>query len=137
MIYFLYRKFGVKIVKKKLKFEQKKELSDSINLKDSDLWRRAQAILFSEQNLSLIEFFQLTRYSFSYILNLKNKYLKDGLKSLESKKKERKLGRLLTPSQREQIGIILNSKNPSDFWPGAQLTWSLSHLAALINVITI
>lgn len=117
---------------KKLSFEQKRELEAFIKWgTDAKEVRRAQAILFVDAQTSYGTIESLTQFKERAVLSFRQRYLKEGLKGIEHKRKG-KPKRLLTLKQRQEILHFLTATTPQDH--GYETTfWSTSVLAHLIQ----
>jgi transposase len=117
---------------KKLSSNQKSELQNLIKLgADAKEVRRAQAILFldSQANYETIE--TLTQFKERAVLAFRQRYLKDGLKGIEHKRKG-KPKRLLCSNQRNEVLNFLTTTTPKDHGYDIDF-WSTSVLAHLIQ----
>ena len=76
--------------------------------------RKAQAVLMLNQEIKITIIKQATLYGRRQIYELREKYLKQGLKIIEDKQKG-KPKKLLTQSQLKEIDRTLKTKTPEDF----------------------
>lgn len=116
----------------KLNTEQKQELENFVQIsEDSKEIRRAQAVLLVnvETNYGLIQ--SLTGFRERSVLVFRQRYLKDGLKGLENKRKGKPKA-LLSLSQREAILNFLTETTPKDHGYESEF-WSTSILSHLIK----
>jgi len=99
----------------KLSKKQDKELRNVIycNKHSSREIKRAQAIILIDKEIDIISITTLTGLKRSQIFNLRNFYLKNGLISIEDKKKKDPK-QLLTKTQRQKIIDKIKNKKPSD-----------------------
>ena len=122
----------IMLKRKKLTEEQIEELRSFIKDKKSSgkEIRRGQAILMLNDwgDDHLIK--NLTDFDKKYVFKLKNKYLKNGLVALRSKK--RKSRALLTKSQIKEIVKIIQTKTPKDLGIDCDF-WTTSILADFIK----
>jgi transposase len=117
---------------KKLSPDQKQELQDLIRSGgDGKEVRRAQAILFvdAETNYEMIQ--SLTQFKERAVLAFRQRYLKNGLKGIEHKRKGRPK-QLLTAKQRSEIFTFLTTTTPKNHGYDLEF-WSTSVLANLIE----
>lgn len=117
----------------KLSEEQKKELGGFIDGrgKSGEEIRRVQAILLLEERMDKGKIKLLTGLRRETAVKARKKYIKYGIKALESRRKEKKPKRLLTKTQIEELTTLLRSKTPKSFGYGAD-TWTTSIVASLV-----
>lgn len=101
----------------KLTTQSKIELSTFINKKERTLEeiKRAQGILLLMEGLSESAILSLTGLRRATVVKARKKYIKGGLSALESKRKEKKPGSLLTKNQRAEIMNMLHIKTPRNY----------------------
>lgn len=100
---------------KKLTEKQKEEVLDLLKTsKRSDEIKRAQSILLLGKKGGVALVFEVTGYSRRQAYDIKKRYLKDGISSLQDKRKG-KPKELLTKQQREEIIETVKTKTPKDF----------------------
>lgn len=117
----------------KLANQHEIELSTFINEKDRTLEeiKRAQGILLLMEGLSESVILSLTGLKRATVVKVRKKYIKGGLAALESKRKEKKPGSLLTKNQRAEIMNMLHAKTPRNYgWDWDY--WTPSILGQLI-----
>jgi transposase len=121
--------------RKKITKEQLEILIELISTENDDAKavRRSQSIILLEDKASDATIKMMTGYKREVAVKLRNKYLRLGIKALQTKKKTKKLKELLTRSQREAIVTILNTQKPSDFGYENQEIWTTKILADLIE----
>lgn len=117
---------------KKLTSDQKNELQTLIKTgTDVKEVRRAQAILFLDGKAGYETIETLTQFKERAVLTFRQRYLKEGLKGIEHKRKG-KPKRLLTSKQRSEILTFLTTTTPKDH--GYEIDfWSTSALAHIIR----
>lgn len=101
----------------KLTNKNKVELSTFIqeNIRTSEELKRTQAILLLDGGATEETIKTLTGLKRATTVKNRKKYLKMGLVALESKRKEKKPGSLLTKNERAEIAEILHKKTPRNY----------------------
>lgn len=114
-----------------LDFKQKQELEDFIQrASDGKEIRRAQAVLLVDRETDYVLIQRLTGFKERTVLIFRQRYLAQGLKGLEHKRKG-KTKALLTRSQRDEIISFLTTSTPYDhgidsaFWSTSILGWMI------------
>lgn len=116
---------------KKITNEQLLELRTAVRKEqDAKAVRKIQAIILIEEKVSAATLDMLTGYQREVAVKLRRKYLKLGIESLASKKREATRS-FLTRGQREKIVEILNKQKPSEFGYNQDF-WTTTVLADLI-----
>lgn len=117
--------------RKPLITRQTRELSDFIvSSKDSSGIKRAQAVLMLADNQPLGLIDQITGFGRSQAFNWRKIYDNKGLPGIQSK--PRKVNRLLTKTQREELAETLKVKTPKDLGL-SQDYWTTGLLGHYVN----
>lgn len=100
----------------KLNKQQIEEIQNKIKNKNSSgrEVRRALSIIMVDNRTKISEISVMTNYGERQIFSLRNKYLKEGIKVIEDKRKK-KTKELLTKKQRKEIVDLVKQKKPTDY----------------------
>ena len=116
----------------KLTNDQRKELKGCIQSEEDKLAvRRSQAIVLLEERVSASTIEAITGYKREVVVKTRRIFVKNGIKSLLSKRKKKEHQAFLTQNQKDYIVHILNSKTPEEFGYRSQF-WTTTILGDLI-----
>jgi transposase len=116
----------------RLDLRQREELESFIQLsKDSKEIRRSQSVLLVDKGVDYGTIFSLTGFKERSVLIFRQRYLRDGLKGLEHKRKGKPKA-LLTSKQREELVNFLVNTVPKDHGYACE-HWSTGILGDLIQ----
>ena len=116
----------------RLDLRQREELESFIQLsKDSKEIRRSQSVLLVDKGVDYGTIFSLTGFKERSVLIFRERYLRDGLKGLEHKRKGKPKA-LLTSKQREELVNFLVNTVPKDHGYACE-HWSTGILGDLIQ----
>ena len=116
----------------KLTENQSKELYNCIKFEEDQLAvKRSQAIVLLEEKISASTIKAITGYKREVAVKIRRVFIKNGIKSLRSKRKKKKSRAFLTRGQKKQIVNILNTQTPKEFGYEYEF-WTTTVLASLI-----
>ena len=116
----------------KLTENQKKELRHCVQFEEDKLAvKRSQAIMLLEERISSSTIKAVVGYKREVAVKIRKIFIKNGIKSLLSKRKKKQSHAFLTRGQKKQMVSILNTQTPKEFGYEYEF-WTTTVLASLI-----